>query len=171
MSHLRIAFGCQARVGKDTACEYLQEKYDGVIYHFSDPLYQILHYAQDLCDFPRTKDVKFLQWVGTEWGRTQKDSVWVDATLRRVPDEENCFVGDIRFPNEVQALRDLGFMCVRITRTDRPIDRNANHSSETALADYTDWDAVVVNDGTIEELYQKLDQLVEQYRFKKDLHR
>ncbi len=164
MPPLHFAFGCQARVGKDTACEYLKEQYGGVVYHFSDPLYQILHHAQDVCGFPQVKDVKFLQWVGTEWGRTQKESVWVDATLTRVPSDQNCFIGDLRFPNEIQALRDAGFLCVRITRTDRPIDRNAKHTSETALADYDDWDAVLTNDGTIEELHHKLDQLVVKYQ-------
>jgi hypothetical protein len=167
MSSLRIAFGCQARVGKDTACNYLREKYGGSVHHFSDPLYQILHHAQDVCGFPRSKDVKFLQWVGTEWGRAQKESVWVDSTLNCIPNDQNCFIGDLRFPNEIKALRDAGFLCVRITRTDRPIDRNTKHTSETALANYEDWDVVLTNDGTHEELYRKLDQLV-QNRLKKD---
>ena len=43
MSSLRIAFGCQARVGKDTACNYLREKYGGSVHHFSDPLYLYSH--------------------------------------------------------------------------------------------------------------------------------
>ncbi len=157
---MRIAFGCQARVGKDTACEYLKKRYGGEIYHFSDPLYQILHYTQDLCGFPRQKDVKFLQWVGTEWGRAQKDTVWIDAVLDKLPSEGNCYIGDLRFPNEAAALRRAGFVCVRIVRDDRPIDRNAAHSSEVALADYEDWDAVLTNNGSIQELYEKLDAVI-----------
>ncbi|KKL69126.1 hypothetical protein LCGC14_2118080 [marine sediment metagenome] len=165
MTLLRIAFGCQARVGKDTACEYLKKKYGGEIYHFSDPLYQILYYAQDLCGFPRQKDVKFLQWVGTEWGRSQKESVWVDTTLNKVPSEGNCFIGDLRFGNELDKLRKAGFICIRIVRDDRPIDRNTTHASEVALADYQDWDAVLTNNSTIQELYDKLDDVV--HRFSK----
>ena len=64
-----LAFGSQARTGKDTACKYLVEKYGGTIYHFSDPLYQILHYAQEICGFDKKKDVKFcieLKIDGTE---------------------------------------------------------------------------------------------------------
>lgn len=159
---LRIAFGCQARVGKDTACDYLQQKYGGVIHHFSDSLYDILHYAQRTCGFPIEKDTKFLQWVGTEWGRDKKDSVWVDATLRNVPNDKPCFIGDVRYPNELEALKKAGFTCVRIVRTDRPIDRNATHSSETALADYNEWDAIITNDGTIQEFYHQLDHLVQE---------
>ena len=161
MPPIRIAFGCQARVGKDTACEYLKEKYGGTVYHFSDPLYDILHYAQDTCGFPRTKDVKFLQWIGTEWGRAQKESVWVDSTLNRLVVDQNCYIADVRFPNEVESLQRIGFLCVRVIRDDRPIDRNANHASETALANYQGWDAVVENNGTIEEFYAKIDQLVQ----------
>lgn len=161
---LKFAFGCQARVGKDIACTYLQKKYGGNIYHFSDPLYKILHYAQDVCGFPHSKDVKFLQWIGTEWGRSQNDSVWINTTLKNISNEHNSFVGDLRFPNELEALRKNGFVCVRIIRKDRPIDRNATHPSETALADYEEWDDILTNDGSIEDLHLKLDALVTKYK-------
>lgn len=52
---LRIAFGCQSRVGKDYACEYLQKRYGGVILHFSDPLYN----AQSICGFSKKKILNF----------------------------------------------------------------------------------------------------------------
>nr|QBK87376.1 MAG: deoxynucleotide monophosphate kinase [Marseillevirus LCMAC201] len=164
MTQLRLAFGCQARVGKDTACEYLKMKYGGGVYHFADPLYDILYYAQDLCGFQHQKDVKFLQWVGTEWGRTQKDTVWIDATLNRLPAKENCYVGDLRFPNEVTSLQKAGFVCIRIIRDDRPIDRDSSHASEVALANYNGWDAVLSNNGTKEELYEKLDDMIINFR-------
>lgn len=160
MTQLKIAFGCQARVGKDTVCEYLQQKYGGKILRFAAPLYDILHFAQDQCGFPRSKDVKFLQWIGTEWAREQNPNVWIDCLLRKVNDTDNVYVPDLRFQNELAALRQNGFKCVRIVRNDRPIDRSANHSSEQELVDFNDWDAVIVNDGSIEDLYQKIDSML-----------
>lgn len=161
MSQIKIAFGCQARVGKDTACEYLQRKYGGSILRFAAPLYDILHYAQDRCGFPRRKDVKFLQWIGTDWAREQNPNVWIDCLVRQVNDTDNVFVPDLRFRNEFDALRARGFKCVRIIRSDRPIDRAATHASEVELVDFdqSQWDAVIVNDGSIEDLYQKLDAI------------
>lgn len=161
MTFIKIAFGSEARVGKDTACDYLKEKHGGKLLRFADPLYKILYYAQDVCGFPRQKDRKFLQWVGTEWGRAQNDTVWIDATIREIPSNNNCYVCDVRFPNELQAMKDAGFYCVRITRKNRNIECNPQHTSETALQDSTDWDAIIVNDGTLEEFYTKLDSIVE----------
>ena len=154
---LRIAFGSQARVGKDTACEYLQEKYGGQILHFSDPIYDILHYAQGVAGFEKIKDRSFLQWVGTEWGRTQNENVWVDATIKRIPPDENCYISDVRFPNELKTLQENGFTCIKIIR---PNIDTLDHSSEVALRDSKDWNYVIVNDGGLQAFYKKIDRII-----------
>lgn len=154
---LKIAFGCQARTGKDTCCEYLKEKYGGQILRFSGNLYDILHYAQDVCGFDREKDTKFLQWIGTEWGRSKDPNVWVKSTLSKVDPSTNTYVADVRFRNEADALKKAGFTLVRVVRDDRPIDRDKNHQSEVELLEYKGWDYTIVNDGTIEELYEKIE--------------
>ena len=152
----RIAFAAKARSGKDTAAEYLQKRLGGRILHFSDPLKDIMHYAQTVCKFPHDKDVEFLQWIGTDWARKHRDSVWVDLLIDRVPKTENCYVADVRFPNELEALKQHGFKIVHIVRHDRPIDRNTKHESENALSGFTDWDYTIHNDGTIESFTEKL---------------
>lgn len=160
---MRIAFGCQARVGKDAACEYLNAKYGGKVLHFSDSLYDILHYAQNTCGFSKSKDPGFLQWVGT-WARNIEDNVWIRQLMSKVPDTENCFIGDLRYLNEFLELKKAGFLCVRIIRTNRTIDRDATHSSENSLLN-GEWDAIIENNGSIEEFYAALDALIEN-RFK-----
>jgi len=157
---MRLAFGCQARVGKDSACTYLQDKYGGKVYHFSDTLYDILRYAQQAVGIPFSKDVKFLQYVGTEWGRAIDPDIWIKTTMKQLDTCANAFIADVRFPNEIEMLKKNGFKCIRIIRDDRPIDRNTAHPSETALLDYEGWDAVIVNNGSMEEFQRKLDQLV-----------
>lgn len=154
-----LAFGSQARTGKDTACKYLSEKYGGTIYHFSDPLYQILYYAQDICGFKKEKDVKFLQWVGTEWGRNIDSNVWVESTIKNLNKKENCYIADVRFKNEAQRLRDLGFTLIRIIRDDRPIDRDNTHSSESGIPDF-DWDYIIDNNGSITDFYENLENII-----------
>lgn len=157
---LRLAFGHQARVGKDTLAALLKEKYGGKILHFSDKLYEILYFAQNTCGFPQAKDTKFLQWVGTEWGRNQDSDVWVKATLKNLQTEANYFVADLRFPNEAKALKEDGFTLIKIVRSDRPIDRDTGHISETALSNYEGWDFVLENNGSIEELVKKLEAIM-----------
>ena len=156
---IRIAFGHQARIGKDTACTFLSKKYGGDIYSFSDKLYQILYFAQDTCGFSRKKDVQFLQYIGNEWGRKNDPDVWVNTLIKSLKLDSNCFVSDLRYPNEAKKLKENGFILVKIVKKDRIIDRDPNHESEIALKDYNEWDYIIENNGTIEDFYLKLDDL------------
>ena len=105
-----LAFGCEARVGKDTACDYVIKKLteDGIItsrLSFAGALYDILHYAQKTCGFKQSKDRKFLQWIGTEWARSQDPDVWVNIVKREIektPTGVHVIVTDVRFPNEAK---------------------------------------------------------------------
>ena len=74
--YLKIAFGCEARVGKSEACLYLKTNYGGTEISFSKSIYDIMYYAQDVCSFEKKKDRDFLQKIGT-WGRNQDENIWV----------------------------------------------------------------------------------------------
>lgn len=169
-SSLRIAFGCQARVGKDTAADYLRDVYGGECKKFSTPLYDILHFAQDRLGFKREKDGQFLQYIGTEWARGKDEDIWVNTLLKSIEgSQSNIYVTDLRFKNEFKLLRKNGFKLVRIIR-DKSINdptygnRNAQHQSEVDLLDIPleDWDYIIYNDDSIEEFYSQLDKLIEQ---------
>jgi hypothetical protein len=69
------------------------------------------------------------------------------------PDKSNWILTDCRFPNEAQAVKERGGMIIRINRPG--ITAVNAHPSETSLDDY-DFDAVIDNDGTIEDLYNKV---------------
>lgn len=153
------AFGHRYGVGKDTACEYLIRQHGGIQLSFAMPLYDILHYAQKTCHFPQQKDRKFLQWNGTDWARNIQQDVWVKCLLPKITDtsQNNYFISDVRYPNEFDALKQLGFTLVKINRN-AVIETNQIHASETALANHN-WDLVLDNNGTLEEFYNQLDQL------------
>jgi hypothetical protein len=155
---LKIAFGFKKGSGKDTAVDYLLNKYGGHRIRFAQPLKEILEFAQLRCGFAVEKDRKFLQYVGTEWARVKNPNVWVDIAMCDMG-TGNRFVSDLRFPNELEACRKAGFMCVHVVRD--VLDDDC-HISETAL-DRMDWDATIYNNGTFEELYTSLDALVKVY--------
>lgn len=162
---LRIAFGSQMRVGKDTACAWLLERYGGKSLRFAEGVYDIGDLIQKYFDKPRVKDGPLLQMIGLGLREVYGKDVWVNRVESQIaanPDS-NLFACDMRFPNEADMLRKHGFTLVRLTRRDRPIDRDPNHPSETSLNDYQ-FDLVIENDGTVEELYAKLDALVERLR-------
>jgi hypothetical protein len=104
-------------------------------------------------DFPEVRAL--LQRCGTEAGRqVLGENVWVEATLRDLPN--NVVVTDVRFPNEAQAIKDLGGRIIRITR---PHFGPTNpHPSETALDDWT-FDHHVVNDGDLGDLSYAIRQV------------
>lgn len=158
---MRVAFGCEARVGKDSVCAMLQQKHGGTTFSFAQPIYDIMHYAQNVTGRLREKDTLFLQIVGTEWGRARDPDVWVKATQSRILQctDTNIFVSDIRFPNEFDMLKSLGFVCIRIIRPNRPIDRNTLHESEQAAIGLQ-WDHQIVNDGTLEDLYAQVELIL-----------
>jgi hypothetical protein len=161
MNNKKIAFGCQKRVGKSTSVEYLIKKYGGIELSFAKPLYDILYHAQKTCGFKQEKDRKFLQWVGTEWGRNIDKNVWIRLMEEKVEENKhkNIFVSDVRFKNEFRKMKELGFILVKIVR--KGIENNDIHASENDLLslDDSEWDCVIENNGSLEEFKQKLNTL------------
>ena len=83
----------------------------------------------------------------------------------------NWIITDCRFPNEAQAIKDRGGIVIRVER--KPFNRAGGmegnkqfseqikedtHPSETALDDY-EFDYVIENDGSIEDLVDKIRKL------------
>jgi hypothetical protein len=161
-SSLRIAISGKARSGKDTGARHFKQKYGGKIRHFSDALYEILYATQDKCKLENKKDPKFLQFVG-QWARDQNPDVWVNLLINRLDLDNNCFVADVRYPNELEALKKLGFITIRINRDNRDIDRDPTHESETALDNYMDWDIVIANNKSEEYFLSILDNALLTY--------
>lgn len=158
---LRLAFGHKARSGKDTAAEYISRKIgvEFVNVKFTTKLYDTMYLVQNFLGLPQEKDPKLLQWLGTDYGRAIDPDFWVKRT--EVPVDMAAVVTDLRFPNEADHLKKLGFVLIKVNRPDRPIDRDPTHISETALDNYEGWDYIIDNTGTLEDFHQKLDILLE----------
>jgi hypothetical protein len=94
---------------------------------------------------PRT----LLQYWGTEYRRAQDELYWVKKCMTQRKDGVINIITDVRFPNEVQAVKDAGGLVVRIERGNRSKVSNQEHPSETALDGYIDWDVLLLNDDTL----------------------
>lgn len=114
-----------------------------------------------------------LQTLGTEWGRSVDEDLWVSCLLMRSAKTieagaPGVAVSDVRFRNELQALRDVGGKLLRVLRPST--DQNAKdtgvtgHKSEAEQKSFSsaEFDFVVVNDGTLDDLYQKVDDIANQ---------
>lgn len=177
MQQLKLAFGCQARVGKSTAVELLKKQYGGTEISFAEPLYDILRFTQKRCNLPQEKDRKFLQIIGTEWGRNKNPNLWINLLkdkLEELQYEKFIYVSDMRFTNEFEKLKELGFITIRIIRQKSSSDEtfgsgSKTHASETELLSVKDedWDYIVSNDGTKHEFKERIFEIVESLIFKK----
>lgn len=135
-------------------------------------------FIQDYLPTPR----KLLQFIGTECGRKLiHPNIWVNATMVDykylwkstgkelvLPKSEyedsndittpNWIITDTRFPNEAKAIKDRGGIIIRVERPN--MISNDNHSSETSLDNYTNFDAIIINDGSIEYLINAVKTLL-----------
>lgn len=114
--------------------------------------------SDPLC--PYGKQRTLLQWWGTEYRRSIDENYWVGRVAARLEADkpEIALMTDMRFPNEMQFVQQYGH-AIKVERLDA--DGNiyvapgiTPHPSEEALAHLKDeeWDAILHNTGTLEEL-------------------
>jgi hypothetical protein len=118
---------------------------------------------------------EMLQLLGTEVGRYIHPDFWVNALFTeydnnfhvkkfsvrqgiKSPEYPNWIITDIRFPNELRAVKDRGGITIRLTRHTEVDPEIAKHRSETAL-DNAEFDYMIDNSGTIEELIEEVKSL------------
>lgn len=101
---------------------------------------------------------RLLQRLGTEVGRdilSDRHSIWTNIAARAAYEHQRVVFTDLRFADEADLVRALGGMVIRIERPGEGagVDETATHSSE--VFDF-EADCVIVNDGTIAELHDKV---------------
>jgi hypothetical protein len=115
-----------------------------------------------------TSGRQFLQLLGTDAIRMGLHTdAWINALMAEYKSPKmskynpsKWVVSDTRFENELQAIKDRNGICIKIVRPS--LVSTDSHSSETSLDHITDWDHVIINDGTIEDLIGKVRAILEQ---------
>ena len=98
------------------------------------------------------------QVLGTILREKLHPNIWVFTVLHFVRDNPDtvCVISDCRFKNEADLIKKNGGVIIRLNRKNRNIGkRDPNHISETDLDLYEDFDLVIDNDGTVEEMVEK----------------
>lgn len=130
------------------------------------------------------EDQEFKQQdMGPEWGMTYRDllqklgteamrsglhkNVWVNALFAdyqfNIEEDEQIhywIITDSRFPNELAAVKKHNGITIKVIR-DSGNTIGITHTSETALDNYTEWDYVIDNNGTLEELKTQVLSILE----------
>ena len=163
---LKIAFGNKSRSGKDTSCEYLQKKYGGNVFHIAESLYEFTTITQKFFNQEVKKDPILLQTYGEFFRNYYDKDIWINNLIKKISNddmqEKNIFIADLRYPNETEKLKSLGFILVNINRDNRHIDRDPNHPSEILLDNYK-FDYIIDNNSDIDNLYMQLENMISIY--------
>lgn len=170
-----VLIGGKAKVGKTTTSNYLYStlKFYEVrrlrLYQTAFA-YPIKELATNHFNWDGKKDEKgrrLLQVIGYEAGRAYDENLWIkkleDRVFNQIFPYNFVFVDDWRFPNERDYFKKNPFYevtAIGITR-DVKLDAGYDHPSENSL-DMSEMDFVIDNNGTIEELNNKLDSI---YRY------
>lgn len=175
-----IGIGSKMCVGKDTVANYWQEKYGIVKVSFAAKLksmvrdlYNLTGSHTDGADkttaLPQFNGITardIMQKFG-QYNRNIYEYVWVDYVFNVIiPSLEEgsiAVIADCRYLNEADKVKEIGGYTVNVVRdtSDYGISEDQrNHSSETSLDGY-DFDFIIDNDGTLEELYAKADLVME----------
>ena len=104
-----------------------------------------------------------LQYFGTEVMRGQMyDGIWVDSCIGRYKGQPTV-ISDTRFVNEVKTIKAHGGKIVCVKRGELPTQKQMQergaHQSEWDWLD-SEFDFVIDNSGTKEELFAKVDDLI-----------
>ena len=127
-----------------------------------------------------------LQYWGTEVCRKSfHDDIWIASVENKLrTSTDDIVISDCRFPNEIKSIREAGGIVIRVKRGPEPewydaavsankgqngnynwalsvdkLKRLGIHASETAWVG-TEFDAVFENDGSIDELFDQIKNLV-----------
>ena len=117
-----------------------------------------------------------LQYWGTEVFRNNfHDDIWIASLENKLrQQQDDVVISDCRFPNEVLAIRRAGGYVIRVQRgsdpgwfsavqqhllTGAPCPADLPHASEWAWA-ATDFDRVLDNNGSMDSLFQQINDLL-----------
>jgi hypothetical protein len=175
-----IGVGGYAGSGKDTVANHLVAKYSFVRDAFADRLRKGLLALDPIVyanlrlsilvdtwgwDSAKRKypEVRALQQrYGDEAGRQiHGKDCWVDALFNSYDGDvmgQHLVISDVRYPNEIEAIRDYNGTLLWVERPGvGPVN---SHASDNSVGPQ-DFDYVIENDGTLEDLYAKIDLIME----------
>lgn len=106
-------------------------------------------YRQDLID------------LGNE-GRAISPDYWINVILQQ---DCNAIIPDVRMPHEVEKFKEFNAFAIRVeasqeSRSKRGVLSSQNDYTEKALDDYCNWDYIIENNGTYEDLIQSSKELL-----------
>lgn len=175
--------------GKSTAAKYLNEKYKFAELSFATRLKEgamaLFDLTEEQVNGPseireaiiphyEMSARQILQWLGTDVLREKWPNFHVDV-LRRQINHHNFYdkwvITDVRFPNEIEFIKELGGITLRVVRKSQEDEVNKDtHISENALNDIKTDFTIECEDG-VKHVYKHVDKFMNLMQMlRKDWH-
>jgi hypothetical protein len=168
-----IGLGHTARVGKDTVAGILVAQHGFERLALADPLRDLLYdidpvvrrtvdelgWDEAKVVYPRVRERQIE--VGNAARRRLGADVLIRAAFNRIDPAADWAISDVRYPSEAEAVAAAGGRLVRVVR---PGVTPGDDVADRALRDFDGWDAVIVNDGTLEDLCDSGAAVVARFR-------
>jgi hypothetical protein len=178
---LVIMFGHRMYRGKDTAALHLIEKHGFKRFAFADALRHHvgklynMSWEQLSTELKSVVDTRYNltpRQILQDFGREQRNRdphIWVRQVCEEVKNSglNKVVITDFRYPNEYyytkKSLEDCNARIVTI-RIDRPeLDDaplpGAQNESELALSDFGEWNHIINNDSSVDDLHKKIEYI------------
>lgn len=152
---------------KEQVCEYIASL--GIDYFENGEVFNDEEIKKQIIPYKHNKKKRtyreLLQWWGTEFTREFfNDNIWAEVVAENIKELWsgcNIVISDWRFENEFLTIKEAfkdthDIITIKIQRNS--CDTTDSHISEKALDDFK-FDYVLTNNGTKEELYDKIDLL------------
>lgn len=171
----------RAGAGKDTVAAILRDHHRFATMQFAAPLKtmlcSLLNVPKEAWEDREWKETvipelgvsprEMAQTLGTEWGRNccgknfwvkigMHNAKSIGSELRKIDDRYTICFTDVRFENEADAIRSEGGYIIHIHRPGHDGGTKFQHPSEDGIQVDPLIDVVLVNDGTLEDLYEKV---------------
>ncbi len=181
-----IGFLAKKRHGKNTAGDYLVKNYNFTEMAFATQLKEGIKAIYGLNDDQLYGDKKetvdkfwnvsartIMQWLGTDIFRKKDKNFWVKTLERKYinfivsqqqdtnktkTNQINVVVTDVRFQNEVDFIHKYGGKVIKIYR--ESINDISTHIAEKGIDDIEDYDFLIDNNGTIEDLHNNVQKIM-----------
>lgn len=186
-----------AQSGKTTAALYIKSRFGFRRKHIAEPLRAMLAVLLKANGYNDVDITDILEgsrkdgWIipelgvtsrhlqitlGTEWGRSHiSPNVWSNTWVRSTQPGEKVMNDSVRFPNEEDAIRDMGGITILIDRPGTRPGKFKDAVGEMQYDSFGDWsgvhdserldllhpDHVIGNDGSIDDLYNRIDDVME----------
>lgn len=171
-----IIIAGKARAGKDTTATMLKEIYEKKGKKILNIQYSsyIKEYAKKISNWDGSEETKpreLLQQLGTDIIRKQIDE---EFFIKKIIDDLKVYsfffdvvtISDARFKIEIDNPKKefdniMSLHIVRPNFDNGLTEEQKQHRSEIDLDDYNKFDYEIINDGTLDDLYDKVQELVE----------